>query len=347
MAAVTFTRKAASELRGRFHLALEESWSGRAPSRRASPRTLRVSPDCGRRCRIWSASSLEPFTRSARASAGAPGRIGRVPGFHRTRRGAGSRIAPTILAGFHHERARCRRFRHDRVAPSRPPAGSGLGVREDLRERGRGVSAGAAVCPIRSRPGRRWTFWRELQKYLPSSIDPDTSCRIQQAVNTFRGQLRVSRRRLERPAVVASLLATWDRESKIIQNRWADSRAGKKRLAALIETLHGDFRTSVVEPYLAQWRQYVYRLAIGLLTRARASAASERRRLNSLNYADLLHLTARVLRENVGVRRRCSRSSGICSWTSSRTPIRSRPRLCSGSQKTPGASPPRPLTGLR
>ena len=33
------------------------------------------------------------------------------------------------------------------------------------------------------------------------------------------------------------------------------------------------------------------------------SAASERRRLNSLNYADLLHLTARVLRENVGVRR--------------------------------------------
>jgi ATP-dependent helicase/nuclease subunit A len=46
----------------------------------------------------------------------------------------------------------------------------------------------------------------------------------------------------------------------------------------------------------------VYRLAIGLLTRARAFAASERRRLNSLNYSDLLHLTARVLRENVGVR---------------------------------------------
>ena len=67
-------------------------------------------------------------------------------------------------------------------------------------------------------------------------------------------------------------------------------------------------------------------------------AAAERRRLNSLNYGDLLNLTARVLRENVGVRRRCSRSIGICSSTSSRTPIRSRPRSCSGSRKTGGKS---------
>ena len=36
--------------------------------------------------------------------------------------------------------------------------------------------------------------------------------------------------------------------------------------------------------------------------RARKSAASERRRLNSLNYGDLLNLTARVLRENESVR---------------------------------------------
>ena len=59
----------------------------------------------------------------------------------------------------------------------------------------------------------------------------------------------------------------------------------------------------MVEPYLAAWRQYVYRLSIRLLTRARRAASDERRRLNSLNYGDLLNLTARVLRENVGVRR--------------------------------------------
>src|SRR5204863_5691060 len=63
------------------------------------------------------------------------------------------------------------------------------------------------------------------------------------------------------------------------------------------------FHADVAQPYLSAWRQYVYRLSIGLLARARLAASDERRRLNSLNYGDLLNLTARVLRENVGVRR--------------------------------------------
>ncbi len=55
------------------------------------------------------------------------------------------------------------------------------------------------------------------------------------------------------------------------------------------------------------WRQYVYRLSVTLLTRAREYAATERRRLNSLNYGDLLILTAKVLRENAAVRRALQR----------------------------------------
>ena len=47
--------------------------------------------------------------------------------------------------------------------------------------------------------------------------------------------MRVSRYRLDRPSVVASLLDTWDCESKIIQKWWADSAAEKKRLRDLIE----------------------------------------------------------------------------------------------------------------
>ena len=91
-----------------------ESWSGRAPSRRASPRTCAYRPT---RSALSNLELRELSHSFARGFCGSAGRIGRVPGFHRTRRGAGSRIAPTILAGFHHERARCRRFRHDRVAP--------------------------------------------------------------------------------------------------------------------------------------------------------------------------------------------------------------------------------------
>ena len=98
---------------------------------------------------------------------------------------------------------------------------------------------GTGVCPD---PKPAWkaleTFWKKLQKHLPSPIDPDTTCEIQQAARTFRGQLRVSRHRIDRPAVVASLLATWDRESKIVQKWWADSAAEKKLLRGAIEALH-------------------------------------------------------------------------------------------------------------
>src|SRR5207247_1282949 len=150
-------------------------------------------------------------------------------------------------------------------------------------------------------------FWKELQKHLPSKIDPETTCPIQKAALQFRGQSRVARYRLDRPAVVASLLESGDCESKITQYQWATSAADKKRLRDLIIPLHERLNAETVAPYLSQWRQYVYRLSVTLLTRARLSAAQERRRLNSLNYGDLLNLTARVLRGNARVRRALQR----------------------------------------
>src|SRR5882672_2144425 len=88
-----------------------------------------------------------------------------------------------------------------------------------------------------------------------------------------------------------------------VQYRWADTAAGKKRFKAVITPLHEAFHRDVVEPYLSQWRQYIYRLSVSMLTRAREHAVHERRRLNTLNYGDLLNVTARVLRENAHVRR--------------------------------------------
>ena len=71
----------------------------------------------------------------------------------------------------------------------------------------------------------------------------------------------------------------------------------------VVQDLHQEFHTNVVAAFLTEWRQYVYRLSVTLLTRARKFAAAERRRLNSLNYGDLLNLSAHVLRENEAVRR--------------------------------------------
>ena len=68
------------------------------------------------------------------------------------------------------------------------------------------------------------------------------------------------------------------------------------------DPVRADFHAATVVPYLTAWRQYIYRLSVTLLTRARDYAADERRRRNSLNYGDLLNLTAKVLRENAHVR---------------------------------------------
>ena len=303
LAAVTFTRKAASELRGRFHLALEkELASATSPGR---------PEDLERIARLRSAlSNLERsfagtiHSFCARLLRERPVESGVSPGFTELDEVQDLELRQRVWREFitNARAAGDPDMMALLVADIRPrDLDSAFAIvcnNEDVE-----FPAGEGKCPD---PRPAWkaleTFWKELQKHLPSTIDPDTTCKIQQAASAFRGQLRVSRHRVERPAVIASLLVTWQRESKIIQKWWADSPAEKKRLAALVGKLHSDFLSDVVEPYLAQWRQYVYRLAISLLTRARASAASERRRLNSLNYGDLLHLTARVLRENVGVR---------------------------------------------
>ena len=146
-------------------------------------------------------------------------------------------------------------------------------------------------------------FWAAMCKKLPTEIAQDTTCKTQKRRARFRGQMRIAGSRRARPGTLAELLATWDFTPEITQRCWADDPATKKKIAAEVTKLHGTFRAGVIQPFLATWRQYIYRLSVTLLTRARDHAASERRRGNTLNYGDLLQLAARVLRGNAEVRR--------------------------------------------
>ena len=306
MAAVTFTRKAASELRGRFHLALEGELSKAldlsSPLPIAHERVDRVRLALANMERFFG-GTIHSFC--ARLLRERPVESGVSPGF-------------TELDEVQDFELRQRVWR-DFITSGRSAGNPDLlalleaGIRpQDLDPAFATICAnedvdfppGEADCPD-PKPARKTLerFWTELQKDLPSQIDPGTTCKIQKTAQQFRGQFRVSQQRLDRPAVVASLLDIWNHELTIVQKWWADTAAEKKRLRDLIVGLHQDFRTTTIEPYLAQWRQYVYRLSVTLLTQARDSAAAERRRLNSLNYGDLLNLTARVLRENESVRR--------------------------------------------
>ena len=297
LAAVTFTRKAASELRGRFHLALEQE--------------LAKGGDAERRHRIEAAlSNLERFFAGtihsfcARLLRERPVESGVSPGF-------------TELDEVQDLELRRRAWR-EFVTAARAEGDADMLALVDTDVRIKDLDSafaiicdnddvdfppGAAACPDAKAAWRALErFWAELKQHLPPAIHPQTTCKIQKAAIAFDAELRVSRYRVDRPSVLASLLEPWDVESKIIQYQWSANAADRKRLRDLIQPMHARFLAEVVEPYLGQWRQYVYRLSVTLLTRARQAAARERRRLNSLNYGDLLNLTARVLRENRAVR---------------------------------------------
>lgn len=305
MAAVTFTRKAASELRGRFHLALEGEL---VKSRDASPG---CAPDSERIARLQSAlSNLERFFAGtihsfcARLLRERPVESGVSPGFTELdevqdlelRQRAWRDFITNARAAGDPEMIAL--MEADIRPKDLDSAFSTICDKDDVD-----FSPGQAHCP-NPKPALKALekFWKELQNHLPSEIQDKTTCPIQKAARQYRGQMRVSQYRLDRPSVVASLLDTWDCQSEITQKWWAESTEEKRRLRDLIRELHEHFQADVVEPYLRQWRQYVYRLSVTLMTRARDSAAAERRRVNSLNYGDLLNLTARVLRENDLVR---------------------------------------------
>src|SRR3954468_19431291 len=301
LAAVTFTRKAASELRGRFHLALEHRLEHAAAEEAARVRAAVSNLE------RFFAGTIHSFC--ARLLRERPVESGVSPGF-------------TELDEVQDEEVRSRAWR-DFIAAQRSAGDSEMLALLDTGVRPRDLdSAFAIICgnddvefPTGDgaspdpKPALKalQKFWAALEKLLPARIDDDTSCNIQQRAVRFRGQLRVARKRLDRASTVAQLLESWDCELKITQNRWASSTADKKRFKGLIETLHGDFHASTVDPFLRQWRQYVYRLSVGLLARAREYAAAERRLRNALNYGDLLNLTAKVLRENLQVRRALQR----------------------------------------
>jgi ATP-dependent helicase/nuclease subunit A len=303
LAAVTFTRKAASELRGRFHLALEKLLEPDARGVRLHAEgEARLTAALANLERFF-AGTIHSFC--ARLLRERPVESGVSPGF-------------TELDEVQDLELRKRAWR-DVVASLRAAGDPEMmalldtGVRPNDLDHAFGIIClhddvtfppGDAECPdAKAALKALEKFWKGLKTHLPKEIPAGTTCPIQKAAREFEGEYKVSRYRLDRPAIIATLLAKWDCKSEIVQKWWADSTKEKRRLRDLIKPFHQAFREETVTPYLSQWRQYVYRRAVSVLVRAREHAAAERRRVNALNYSDLLILTARVLRENAEVRR--------------------------------------------
>ncbi|MDQ3069134.1 MAG: UvrD-helicase domain-containing protein [Acidobacteriota bacterium] len=292
MAAVTFTRKAASELRGRFQQALESE--------------LRTTEDPARVTNLRAAlGNLERFFAGtihafcAHLLRQHPVEAGLSPVFEEL---------DEVQDQLQREQA-WRDFLRQARAEGHP-------LLQELREanikQGQLDSAFATLCEhedVEFDPGTApkpaaagvWkqidAFANDIGALLPSSIDPETTCKLQQRWPRFLRALKVTRRRRDSAATLASVLSMWDATPGVTQNRWEPKSQGKEA-----QVLWEAFRADSVAPFMTTWRRYLYRVTVSLLTGARAHASNERKRRNTLNYNDLLLYTARVLRERPDVR---------------------------------------------
>ena len=271
MAAVTFTRKAAAELRGRFQLALEEQ---------------RKTADAGRRrygfkrrCRTSSAFSPAPSTRSARTCS-ARGRSKQA--CLRASPSSTSRRTPTCggTPGATSSSMRARPAIHCSRSCAKPA--SSRRICDDAFE----VLCDDEDVEFPPGDGERpdvqaaWValdqFWARLQTLLPRAIPADTTARRSRASERFKRQLRVSAARRERPAVLAQLLGMWDFEPKITQKWWSEDAGRGRRSRPIVAALHGDFRANVVEPFMSAWRA----VSVSPCRHAADESATERARPN-------------------------------------------------------------------
>ncbi len=288
IAAVTFTRKAAAELRGRFRVELERQ-SGLEQDAQRLERLRRAMVDVER----MFAGTIHSFC--ARLLRERPVEAGLAPGFREM-----EEAEDGIL------RRRAWREYVEIAVATRSPGVAALretGVKPaDLDD------AFAIVCEypdVEFPPGdaqipdarAAWAaldrFWEDLNSLCPK-VDRASTCAVQGAMEGFGARHQQADRR--RPSALPRLLTTWESGSIKVVQKWWDSKG--KQAKALVE----HFQDNTVRPFLQQWREYVYRVCMTLLTEARVAAARQRRQAALLNFTDLLLSASRLLRENCAVR---------------------------------------------
>lgn len=295
MAAVTFTRKAAAELRGRCQEVLE--------------RQLKEEGDATRRTRIeYALSHLERlFVGTIHAFCAhlireRPVEAGVAPGFTELEEEQNADLRRRAWREYiDMARAHSSPELHELLEAGLAP--------HDLHDAFAAVCnfadaefpTGAAPRPDTSTARQGFeTFRHALEEHLPKDIALDVGCDLQQACRHLRGRVRHAD--LDTPRELAELLARWEKTPQMTQKYWPGTLKETKALKATLEPMILEFQQTTVQPFLGAWRQYVYRLALTLILSGRTYFAEIRKAALTLNYEDLLQTAALLLRSNPEVR---------------------------------------------
>jgi ATP-dependent helicase/nuclease subunit A len=295
LAVVTFTRKAAAELRGRFQLAVEERL-GKKPSTAERERleTVLVGME-----RLF-AGTIHAFCAHLLRERPVDARV--APGFEEL----------SDIDNLQRQRQARRDFVVDARARGLKPMLDLLdaGIRpQDLYDPFAIVcehedvefEMGSGEAPD---PKPVWkaidAFWKMLKALRPAEFHEATTCHVQQRFDEFEGRLHPARR--EWLASLAGFIQAWGKPT-VTQKFWGKEVGRDPAIGKQVAQLVAEFQAGVVEPFRLTWRAYIHRLAMAVLVEAREFYAQTRRRDNVVNYVDLLRVTAQMLRSRPVVRR--------------------------------------------
>src|SRR5512136_69525 len=296
MAAVTFTRKAAAELRGRFQLAVEERLGEKPPEAQRQ----RLETALAGMERLF-AGTIHAFCAHLLRERPVDANV--APGFEELSDVENLRLQQRAWRDYVGE-ARARGVEPMLAlleAGIKPkdldPAFAIVCEHEDV-EFDEGSGEPPAFEPLLKQVEK---FRSQLAKLLPHQILPNTRCEAQSNWDELNGRLAAVRRQ-RRMTTLASLLMFWNK-TKVVPIWWSGRVGRDKSFGERAKELVEAFQRDTIDPFLQQWRAYIHHLAMRVVIDGRKFYAEARRRQNVVNYVDLLMVAARMLRTRPPVRR--------------------------------------------
>ncbi len=291
LSAITFTRKAAGEMRGRFFSELKSR------AQKADGQNLKRIQNALEKVDQCFIGTIHSFCgqllRERPVEAGLPPDFSEVEEREEAvmRREAWDRF---VQQSFLSEDPRLAKFEE-------------LGLRpEDLYgffQRRYQFSDVPLVCEPVQKPdlltavSQLEAFLQRTEAFIPDPL-PGRRDALQTAL--MRARLFLSNRGIQSDADGITLLQILSGNLGVTLKSWTPNQDFAKHLR---DTLFPEFQTEILNPTLTRWRQYIYQFAAPYVDEAVDEYARTRRETGRLTFQDLLELAARLLCDHPEVRR--------------------------------------------